>query len=330
MTEVLSFDLSLRRDGFALSLTERIPLDGVTAVTGPSGAGKTTLLRCLAGLERGASGSVRLGDDVLQDETRFVPPHARGVGYVFQEARLFPHMSVARNLAYGARRRGVAQERIEEIVRLLDLAPLLDRRPGGLSGGESRRVALGRVLASQPRVLFLDEPMTGLDSARKAEIMPHIVRATHGLGLPALLVSHAEDEIQTLADRVLKIEEGGHAGWGRVPVRLPARVVERCDHGAVLVVGEARLILPLPASAERNWALAVPPDGALVSTGPPGPGNALASLQARVGAVPGDGTVALEVAGHTVAWPWPEGRIVPPPGSDVWFTILKVYPRPTG
>ena len=188
----------------------------VVALFGPSGSGKTTLLNIIAGLIRPEAGLVRIGERVLTDTAarRNVPPHRRRMGYVFQEGRLFPHLNVRKNLLYG-RWLTPARERwggLDEIVALLGLAPLLNRRPGTLSGGEKQRVAIGRALLASPRVLLMDEPLASLDAARKAETLPYIERLRDELAIPILYVSHSAEEVERLADAVVRLEAGRRVG----------------------------------------------------------------------------------------------------------------------
>lgn len=197
---------------FRLQVDLDVPATGVTGVFGPSGAGKTTLLRCLSGLERSPGGFMRLGDQVWQDESQglYVPIARRSVGYVFQEPRLFPHLNVRSNLRYGLERTPTADRRVslDQVVHILGIARLLDRRPGTLSGGEKQRVAIGRALLTSPRLLLLDEPLVGLDLARRREILSFITRAHRELAIPIMYVSHAVSEILQLADRVVLLKEG--------------------------------------------------------------------------------------------------------------------------
>lgn len=185
---------------------------GITAIFGPSGAGKTTIVNIIAGLVRPESGRVAVDGRVLVNtEARlFVPPHRRRIGYVFQEARLFPHMNVRRNLLFG-RLFTPAAERwadLDHVVDLLGIGHLLGRRPRGLSGGERQRVAIGRAIMASPRALLMDEPLASLDEARKAEILPFIRRLATGLAIPVVYVSHSAAEVEALADQVILIENG--------------------------------------------------------------------------------------------------------------------------
>lgn len=206
----IDVQLRLARDGFRLDAAFSVPGAGVTAVFGPSGSGKTTLLRAIAGLDR-ATGSVRVGGEVWQDDKTFVPVHKRAVGYVFQEPSLFPHLSVRENLLYGQRRVAPSRQpvRFDDVVDWLGLAPLLDRRdPAQLSGGERQRVALGRALLMAPRLLLMDEPVSALDGAAKAQILTQLERLHRDLQIPVLYVSHALDEVARLADHLVLLEAG--------------------------------------------------------------------------------------------------------------------------
>ncbi len=192
----------------------------VTALFGRSGAGKTSVVGMVAGLSRPDSGRVAVDGRVLFDDRRGidVPPHRRRIGYVFQESRLFPHYSVRGNLVYGMNRVPPAERFIafSEVVELLGIGALLDRRPGRLSGGERQRVAIGRALLSSPRLLLMDEPLASLDGARKAELLPFIAELPRRFGLPILYVSHSVDEVLRLADRMVLLEAGRVAASGAV------------------------------------------------------------------------------------------------------------------
>ncbi|HVW92321.1 MAG TPA: molybdenum ABC transporter ATP-binding protein [Devosia sp.] len=204
----LSAALRGRRGGFAIEAAIEAPARAVTALFGPSGAGKTSLMRAIAGLDR-LEGHCVLDGDIWQDEAHFMPVEKRGVGYVFQEASLFPHLNVRQNLEYGLRRAGpVRVIGLDDAVSLLGLAGLMDRSPLYLSGGERQRVALGRALLSQPRLLLLDEPLSGLDGAAKEEILPYFEALGQRLGLPVLLVTHDMAEVERLADRMVLLRDG--------------------------------------------------------------------------------------------------------------------------
>ncbi len=197
---------------FAFDFALRAPPRGVTALYGPSGSGKTTLLRCIAGLNRVRDGHCRVNGEVWQDgESAFAPTHRRALGYVFQEASLFPHLSVKANLLFGAPPLGAGLNSAvgwDEVVDLCGLAPLLERAPRDLSGGERQRVALGRALLSQPRLLLMDEPLSALDEAAKADILPFLERLHDRLPLPALFVTHDMTEVERLADHLALIDRG--------------------------------------------------------------------------------------------------------------------------
>lgn len=198
------------RDAFVLDVDLELPDTGITALYGPSGCGKTTLLRAIAGLDHHPNGGVKLGDMTWQSSAGFTAPHRRSVALVFQEASLFPHLDVQQNLAFALRRVPVSGQRFSlgQIVDLLDLSTLLSRRPETLSGGEQRRVAIGRALASSPSVLLLDEPLVGLDQARKAEILPYLVKAQKQLDIPFVYVSHSLDEVAQLAHHLVLLDQG--------------------------------------------------------------------------------------------------------------------------
>ena len=199
---------------------------GLTALFGRSGAGKTSLINAIAGLLRPDRGRISLDDEVLIDTERgiFVPARRRRIGYVFQEGRLFPHMNVRQNLLYGrwfAPRGGGAAE-IEQIVDLLGIAPLLQRRPANLSGGEKQRVAIGRALLARPRLLVMDEPLASLDEARKTEVLPYIERLRDAAGVPIVYVSHQVAEVARLATTMVVLSEGRVAAVGPTAAMRPS------------------------------------------------------------------------------------------------------------
>ena len=208
-------DVRLPRDDFALELRFTAPARGITGILGPSGSGKTTLLRCIAGLEPDCRGTVTVNGDTWQDERRFVPAHARATGFVFQDARLFPHLTVRRNLEYGARRsRGSGGVAFDEAVELLGLRALLARKPAGLSAGEAQRVALGRALLRAPSVILMDEPLANLDPERRQEVLPFLERLHGRLTVPILYVSHSVDEVVRLCDHLVLMAAGRMRGAG--------------------------------------------------------------------------------------------------------------------
>lgn len=204
--------LHLNYPGFALDVDLQLPGRGVTALYGHSGSGKTTCLRCIAGLERADDGFVQINDEVWQDSSKglFVPPHKRGLGYVFQEASLFPHLSVMANLAFGLKRIPREQQRVDmaQATELLGISHLLDRHPEHLSGGERQRVGIARALLTSPSLLLMDEPLAALDSKRKSEILPYLERLHDELEIPVLYVSHAQDEVARLADHIVLLSDG--------------------------------------------------------------------------------------------------------------------------
>lgn len=194
---------------FRLDIDFQAPSQGVTALFGPSGCGKTSVLRCIAGLQR-LPGRIVVAGEVWQDADRFVPPHKRAIGYIFQEASLFPHLSVRRNLTYGERRASGGAQRIhfDDVVDLLGLAELVDRDPAHLSGGERQRVSIGRALLSQPQLLLMDEPLSALDRMAKDEILPYFESLHANLSIPIILVSHDISEVERLADHLVALKQG--------------------------------------------------------------------------------------------------------------------------
>lgn len=206
---MLDLSIGVRR-GAALIEAEAYVRRGVTALFGRSGAGKSTVIHAVAGLVRPEHGRIVLRDEVLFDAAEGVDlrPEQRGLGVVFQDGRLFPHLSVRSNLRYGMDASGSRASRFDTIVDLLDLAPLLGRRPAALSGGERQRTAIGRALLTSPRLLLMDEPLASLDATRKAEVLPYIGRLTRELDVPVLYVTHSVDEILDLADHLMLMSDG--------------------------------------------------------------------------------------------------------------------------
>jgi molybdate transport system ATP-binding protein len=238
-------EVSLRHrfgaDGFALAAEFTAPDAGVTAIFGPSGCGKSTVLAAVAGLLRPQSGRIAVDGVALLDTDRrvFVPPERRRCAVVFQDARLFPHLSVETNLRYGLRRapRDAAGPGLDEVVALLSLAPLLARRPGRLSGGERQRVALGRALLARPRLLLMDEPLAALDHARRGEVLPFLARLRDAARIPILYVTHALDEVDALADRLVLMGNGRVLAEGQVEAlaaRTDLPLAVRRDAGSLI------------------------------------------------------------------------------------------------
>lgn len=193
---------------FKLDVTFQTPAKGITALFGVSGCGKTSILRCMAGLQH-LEGFLRIENDIWQDQKIFLPTYRRPLGYVFQEASLFPHLSVKQNLLYGATRCSQnSTVQYEEIIDLLGLEKLLQRRPNKLSGGERQRVAIGRALLSSPRLLLMDEPLSALDRDNKNEIIPYFDRLHQTLNIPVFYVTHDIGEVERLADHLILLEEG--------------------------------------------------------------------------------------------------------------------------
>jgi len=218
---------------FSLDVRFECPMSGITALFGPSGCGKTTILRCVAGLEH-LPGRLSIGEEIWQDDSRrlFRKPHRRPIGYVFQEAGLFRHLSVRRNLEYGLRRIAPAERRVplDEAANLLGIRDLLKRRPDRLSGGQRQRVAMARALLTSPRLLLMDEPLAALDHKSKQEILPYLERLHKELAMPVLYVSHAPDEIARLANHLVLLEAGRVRASGPLG-ELRARLDLACDLG---------------------------------------------------------------------------------------------------
>lgn len=229
---------------FSLDVDLQLPGRGVTALFGHSGSGKTTLLRCVAGLERSDQGELTVNGERWQNSAQnlFVPPHRRPIGYVFQEANLFTHLSVRRNLEFGMRRVPAPQRRValEQAVELLGIDHLLERMPDRLSGGERQRVGIARALLTSPRLLLMDEPLAALDLKRKSEILPYLERLHDELDIPVLYVSHSPDEVARLADHVVLLEQGRAIAQGELRETLARLDLPTAfsDDAGVVIEGE--------------------------------------------------------------------------------------------
>lgn len=294
---------------------------GVTALFGRSGSGKTSLIRMIAGLSRPDHGRLVIDGDVLVDtqSRTFVPKHRRRFGYVFQEARLFPHLSVRQNLNYGrwfARRHGtVSTGEFDRVVQLLGIDHLLDRQPSHLSGGEKQRVAIGRALLSSPRLLLMDEPLAALDEERKAEILPYLERLRDETETPIVYVSHSVQEVARLADRVVMMREGKVAALGtpsevlsgpsflagerREAGAFLSGRVETVDHAHRLVtvkLSSSFITLPnVESEPGKIVRLHIPERDVMVATRRPEGLSALNILEGRIAALEPDGEGMMRV-----------------------------------
>ncbi|WNV05262.1 molybdenum ABC transporter ATP-binding protein [Candidatus Methylospira mobilis] len=203
---------SVLREGFRLGVDLQVPGQGVTALFGHSGSGKTTVLRCIAGLERVPDGFLSVNGEIWQDDSKsiFLPTHRRPLGYVFQEASLFAHLSVRKNLEFGLKRVPQTSQKVafDQALELLGIESLLERKPASLSGGERQRVGIARALLTSPRLLLLDEPLAALDKKRKDEIIPYLERLQNELSIPLIYVSHSMNEIAQLADFLVLLDHG--------------------------------------------------------------------------------------------------------------------------
>jgi molybdate transport system ATP-binding protein len=257
--------------GFALDIAFTAPGSGVTALFGPSGCGKSTVLAAVAGLLRPDAGRIVLDGAALLDTDRrhVLPPERRRCGVVFQDARLFPHLSVETNLRYGLRRapRSAEGPAFGEVVELLGIGHLLARRPAALSGGERQRVALGRALLARPRLLLMDEPLAALDAGRRGEVLPFLARLRDAARLPILYVTHALDEVDALADHLVLLEAG------RVLAAGPAEELTARTDLPLAARRDAGVLIPCSVLAEEPGGLAQLrfDGGVLLTTSRPGP-----------------------------------------------------------
>ena len=253
MTQIRA-KFKLDRPGFSLDLNVSLPGRGVSALFGPSGSGKTSCLRALAGLERPHSSFVEVNGSVWQDDARgfFMPTHERPLGFVFQEASLFPHLNVRQNLEYGMKRVAQAQRRVslDQSIELLGIGPLMARTPESLSGGERQRVAIARALATSPSLMLMDEPLAALDAKLKSEIIPYLERLHDNLDIPMIYVSHAFEEVTRLADHLVLLEQGRVVTSGPLDLLLtrPDLPLADGDGAGVWIDGEV-------AGHDRNYNL---------------------------------------------------------------------------
>ncbi|MBO9355153.1 molybdenum ABC transporter ATP-binding protein [Bordetella petrii] len=285
---------------FSLDIDLQLPGHGVSALYGHSGSGKTTCLRCVAGLAPVTRGYLRVNGELWLDTAAGVnvPTHRRALGYVFQEASLFPHLTVLRNLQFGLKRVPAAERRVDldQAAELLGIAHLLGRMPGGLSGGERQRVGMARALLTSPRLLLMDEPLASLDNARKQEILPYLERLHDELDIPVLYVSHAPQEVARLADHLVLLESGRATASGPIGQML------------------SRLDLPLAMDDEASVVVAgtvadFDPGYRLMSVRLPGSTACLRMVHA---ALPPGGPARLAIKARDVSV-----ALAPPQGSSI-------------
>lgn len=279
---MLTINIQLPRDRFLLKVDESLDGDAIWAIMGRSGCGKTSLLRTIAGLENHAQGKVLFNDEVWLDSERrvWMPPEQRGIGYIFQEARLFPHLDVMENLQFAVKRArtNVVQLALSDVVDQLDIEHLLNRTIDKLSGGEKQRVAIARTLLSAPRLLLMDEPLASLDWSSKTRILPCLRNIHQHFGIPVVMVSHAREEVARLADKLMLIDQGQVVSRGecRQLLSRPGSLLSRddCalsilevqvanhDHGygfTELLFGQQRLLVnQIPAASGAKLRVILP------------------------------------------------------------------------
>jgi molybdate transport system ATP-binding protein len=323
--------LQLQRGGFALDVDLQLPGRGTTALFGPSGCGKTTCLRAVAGLERAPRGHVHVNGETWQRDgvnkgdgpAVWRPPHERALGYVFQDSQLFEHLDVRGNIAYGLRRTPSDRRSVvvEQVIDLLGIGPLLDRRPATLSGGERQRVAIARALATSPRLLLMDEPLAALDAQRKAEVLPYLEQLQRTLDIAIIYVSHAVDEVTRLADYLVLMNAGSVNACGPTDA-LMARLdlpLSQGDNAATVITGsvlhhdamdhittvgfsggQLLLVSPVPPALHQCVKLRVPARDVSLALSPPQATSILNVLPATVVDMredsPGQWMVALQAA----------------------------------
>lgn len=323
----MKVSFQLNRGEFSLDAKFDLPEQGVTAIYGRSGCGKTTLLRCMAGLEKEASGQLQIAGQHWQDGARAMPVHQRALGYVFQEASLFPHLNVQDNLRFGWRRLPAKHRRVEweSTIELLGLKPLLDRYPDQLSGGQRQRVALGRALLASPDLLLMDEPLASLDSTSKAEILPYLERLHRTLAIPVLYVSHSQEEVLRLADHLVLLADGvvqsqgpvaevlsrldlplAHSPGARVLLKGIVSQQDEADHlTEVTCEGEAIWVSQLSQACDTSVRLSIAARDVAISREPSSNSSVLNCLPVRVDALepdpqPGHVLVSMKLGNQTL------------------------------
>ncbi|HKK85128.1 MAG TPA: molybdenum ABC transporter ATP-binding protein [Roseovarius sp.] len=323
----LSCHLKHAFPGFTLDTRFEVP-DGLTVLYGRSGSGKTTIVNAAAGLLRPDEGRMQVDDWLLFDTMRkaWLPAHQRRVGYIFQEGRLFPHMSVGQNLRYGRwfAPKGATPEPLDRVVEMLGLGPLLHRRPAALSGGEKQRVAIGRALLAAPRMILADEPLSALDDARKSEVLPYFERLRDEVEIPILYVTHSAAEVARLATTVVTLEDGRVTGQGTATevlgdpsvtplgARAAGAVIEatiaahHSDGLTELDAGGAPLFLPALAQPKGSTVrIRIAAHDVILSTAEP---NDLSALNILSGTV--QDTRSGQGPGAIVSLDTPAGRIL--------------------
>jgi molybdate transport system ATP-binding protein len=355
---MLEVTVRKQRGAFLLDAAFEAPSPALVALFGPSGCGKTTLVHLVAGLLAPDAGRVVVDGETLSDVTAGIalPPERRRVGYIFQDARLFPHLRIRANLEYGLRRASGRAIGFDEVVQLLGLANLLDRRPATLSGGERQRVALGRALLSQPRLLLLDEPLASLDAARRAEILPYLERLRDHARIPMLYVSHQFEEVLRLATHVVVLEAGRVTAAGPLgQVALEPALGRAAGEAAVGAVLDSRVTAVDPASGLARvpagaGELRIAADGlgagttvrlqllardVIVATRPPeglSVRNVLAGKVVSVSAASAHSDlVAVDIGGATVVARITRAatqELALEPGRPVWALVKAVSMRP--
>jgi molybdate transport system ATP-binding protein len=345
---VIELDVRLPLSRFPLSVRAALPADTV-AVLGPSGSGKTSLLEAIAGLRPKASGRIVIrGEKILDSSVGLsLPPERRRIGYVPQDACLFPHLDVRGNVRFGMRN-GKGESLFDEAVAILEIAPLLDRFPATLSGGERQRVALARALATDPRLLLLDEPLAAVDAALRGRILPYLLRIRETLGIPFLYVTHNAGEARAVADAAVLLRDGAVAFAGTPEEALAAMTTEdpearfdnilagRLDSGEAagetgsLLVGDIRFAVPLTDETGRSAGdavFSVAPEDVLVSTHPLDGVSARNILPGRVRSIEMAGHGAwVRIAAGALEW---TARLTKgaseelglSPGRDVWIAV---------
>ncbi|ETX10675.1 hypothetical protein MUS1_13910 [Marinomonas ushuaiensis DSM 15871] len=243
---------TLGQSNFSLSLDIQIPNSGVTALFGPSGSGKTTLLRCIAGLDKHLQSNISLNGEVWQSDSISLPSHRRPIGYVFQEANLFPHLTAGENLDFAIKRADKTQAVISysDVVSLMEIEPLLSQYPTQLSGGERQRIAIARALLIQPKLLLMDEPLAALDETLKQEILPYLEQLCHSANIPIIYVSHSLDEVIRLADHMIVLDKGSVIEEGETQALLGKLSTSFARHQDASVV-----VSGIVVKQENEWGL---------------------------------------------------------------------------